>query len=277
MKVLFIGDIVGKSGRRIVSEKISQLRKEKGIDFVIANGENAAGGLGLTEKIAEELFTSEVDCLTSGDHLWSKKEIIPYLSRESRLLRPANFPPVVPGHGSKIFFTNEMNRIGVLCLQGRVFLKGIDCPFRTALSEIERLNMEGQGVKFHNPNSAIRIPIIVDIHAEATSEKIALGWYLDGKVSAVIGTHTHVQTADERILPKGTAYITDAGMTGPFDSVIGLKKEIAIQRFLTQLPLHYNAALNDVRLNGVILEIDSHSGKSLSIQRVEIKETTNHK
>ena len=271
MKVLFIGDVVAKPGRKIVSEKVPEIRKKKGVDFVIANGENAAGGLGLTEKLAEELYTSGVDCITMGDHLWSKKEIIPYLKKESRILRPANFPPGVPGSGSKIYLTENQERIGVLSLQGRVFLKELDCPFRASLPEIERLYTEEIGDKNRIPHSENRIPIIVDFHAEATSEKLALGCYLDGKVSAVLGTHTHVRTADERILPKGTAYITDVGMTGPFDSVIGMKKEIAIERFLTQVPHHYEAATEDVRLNGVILEIDPQTGKALSIERIEEK------
>jgi metallophosphoesterase (TIGR00282 family) len=280
MKVLFIGDIVGKAGRRIVTEKVPLLRKEKGMDFVVANGENAAGGLGLTEKLAEELFACGVDCITMGDHLWSKKEIIHYLSRESRVIRPANFPPGVPGLGSRIFTTEGNKKIGVLSLQGRVFLKELDCPFRSSLNEIERLNTE------YNPSPFTKggkeggfnhIPIIVDMHAEATSEKVAMGWYLDGKVSAVIGTHTHVQTADERILPKGTAYISDVGMTGPFDSVIGMKKEIALERFLTQVPHHYEPAIDDVRLNGVLLEIDTQTGNALSIERIELREEENSK
>ncbi len=254
LRVLFIADIIGKPGRRIVSLVLPIMKKEDKIDFVIANGENAASN-GLTENIVAKLYRYGVDCITTGNHLWDRKEIIPYLETDRRLLRPLNYPQSVPGYGYNIF-EKEGVKIGVINLSGRVFIKELDCPFRTVGRILEEIQKE------------TRI-IVVDAHAEATSEKQALGWFLDSKVSAVIGTHTHVQTADERILPGGTAYITDAGMTGPFDSVIGVKKEIAIERFLMQIPIRMDTAVNDVRLNGVIVDIDTDTGKTLSISRLE--------
>lgn len=254
LRVLFIADIIGKPGRRIVSLVLPIMKKEDKIDFVIANGENAASN-GLTENVVAKLYRYGVDCITTGNHLWDRKEIIPYLDTDRRLLRPLNYPQNVPGYGYNIF-EKEGVKIGVINLSGRVFIKELDCPFRTVGRILEEIQKE------------TRI-IVVDVHAEATSEKQAIGWFLDGKVSAVIGTHTHVQTADERILPGGTAYITDAGMTGPFDSVIGVKKEIAIERFLMQIPIRLDTAVNDVRLNGVIVDIDTDTGKTLSISRLE--------
>lgn len=249
---------MGKAGRRVASDIIPQLKDKREIDFAIANGENVAGGFGITENLAHKLYSYGIDCLTSGNHLWDRKEIISYLDSDPRLLRPANYPPGTPGFGSGIYETDRGMKIGVLCLMGRVFMKEIDCPFRVGEIEVEKLR---ERVK----------AIVVDMHGEATSEKVAMGRFLDGKVSAVVGTHTHVQTADETILPGGAAYVTDVGMTGAFDSVIGLKTEVAIQRFLTQIPHRLEAAKGDLRMNAVVLEIDEETGKAKSIERLELK------
>ncbi len=256
MKIFFIGDIIGSPGRKAVSAILPELKNKEKIDFVLANGENAAGGLGLTLKVVEELFSFGIDVITSGNHIWDKKDIFPIIAKDDRILRPANYPQGVIGSGSTVI-SMQGKRLGVINLSGRVFMKDLDCPFKASLREIESL-------KDKTPT------MIVDMHAEATSEKIAMGWYLDGKVSAVIGTHTHVQTADERILPQGTAYITDIGMTGSFDSVIGVKKEIILERFLTQVPVHLEVAKEDVALQGVIIEVDENTSKALSIKRINI-------
>jgi hypothetical protein len=256
MKILFIGDIIGRPGRQAVGKLLPGLLQEQRIDFVIANGENAAAGFGLTPAVLDYLFALGVDVVTSGNHLWDKKDILARLRQEKRLLRPANYPPEVPGNSSAVCQDKQGRKVGVFNLLGRVFMPAVDCPFRTADQVIAELKKETD-------------IIIVDMHAEATSEKIALGWYLDGRVSAVIGTHTHVMTADERILPQGTAYITDAGMTGGFDSVIGMEKEPIIEKFLTQLPAKFEVAEGDVRFNGVVLEVDDKSGKVQSIARIQ--------
>ncbi len=257
VRLLFIGDIVGKPGRQVVARELHRLVDRYLIDLVIANGENAAGGFGITEETANDLFKCGVHALTSGNHVWDKKESLDFIKHEKRLLRPANYPEGTPGQGSAFFFTAGGVRIAVLNLEGRVFMNNLDCPFRTAEREIERLRLE--------------TPIIlVDFHAEATSEKASLGWYLDGRVSAFIGTHTHVQTADERILPGGTAFLSDAGMTGAFDSVIGVKKEEAISKFLTQLPVKFDMAKNNLRLNGAVIEVDEQSGRAVSIERINL-------
>ena len=256
MRVLFIGDIVGRPGRRAVASLAPKLRRERGLDLVIANGENAAAGAGITDRVAEQLFGYGVDVITTGNHVWDKKEALP-LIEEGRILRPANYPPGVAGIGSTVAHTPDGVPLGVLNLQGRVFLKGIDCPYRVAKREIERLRSEA-------------VAILVDFHAEATAEKLSMGWYLDGEVAAVIGTHTHVQTADERVLPGGTAYITDVGMTGPFESVIGMEIQGSIQRMLTGLPVRLEPAKNDVHLCGVIVDIDVTSGHAASIERLNI-------
>jgi len=258
MKILFIGDVVGKPGRRAVRELLPRIVNDRGIDFVIANCENAASGFGVTREIVEELFENRIDVLTSGNHIWDKKEVLDYIEEYEALLRPANYPPEVPGHGSIVMPHPSGAYVGVINLMGRVFMQPLECPFRTAIEEIERLQKKTK-------------IIVVDIHAEATSEKIALGWHLDGEVSAVLGTHTHVQTADDRVLPGGTAYLTDAGMTGAFDSVIGIKKDLILERFMTQLPNKFEVAKGDVRLQGVILDIDEASGKSLGIERLSVK------
>lgn len=257
MKILFIGDIVGKPGRRAVRELLPQLMVERSVDFVIANCENAAAGFGVTREVVEDLYGYRVDVLTSGNHVWDKREVLDFIDDYETLLRPANYPDGVPGRGSVVMPIAGGAYVGVLNLLGRVFMPAVDCPFRTAEREIEK-------IKRKTPL------VIVDFHAEATSEKQALGWFLDGKVTAVIGTHTHVQTADEEIRPGGTAYITDAGMTGPFDSVIGTRKEAILERFLHQVPNKFDVAKRDVRLQGVIVEADVNTGRALKIERVSI-------
>ncbi len=257
VNLLFIGDIVGKPGRQAIARDLHRLVDRYSIDIVIANGENASGGFGITAETARELFACGVHLFTSGNHIWDKKEALEYLKREERIIRPANYPEGAPGKGSTVVVTPGGTKVGVINLEGRVFMNNLDCPFKIAEKEIAAL-------------SAVTNVILVDFHAEATSEKISLGWYLDGKVSAVVGTHTHVQTADERILPGGTAYITDVGMTGAFDSVIGVRKDEPIYKFLTQLPAKFEVAKKDLRLNGVVMTIDETSGKALSIERVNI-------
>lgn len=257
--VLFIADIVGKPGMEAVTHHLPELKEKYNIHLTIANGENCASGKGLTLNIAESLFSLGVDVITSGNHIWNRESIIPHLDQNPSILRPLNYPKESPGKGSFIIQIKNKQSIGVINLQGRSFMYSIDCPFKTITSEIERLKKKG-----------VR-SIIVDFHAEATAEKIALGWYLDGQVSAVIGTHTHVQTADERILPGGTAYITDAGMTGPYHSVIGMDKDASIRRFITQLPVHYKMAHDDIRIAGVIIDLDIQSGRALSISRYQLE------
>jgi metallophosphoesterase (TIGR00282 family) len=257
MRLLFIGDIFGKPGRRLVQEKLHGLIQEYRADFCIANVENAAGGFGITPQIAEDLLKSEIDVLTSGNHIWDKRAIIPYLSEQPRLLRPHNYPAGNPGCGIFVGDTNCGVRIGVLNLQGRVFMAAIDCPFVTGRAAIEQ-------IRKHTP------VIIVDFHAEATSEKQAFGWYMDGLVSAVVGSHTHVQTADERILPRGTAYITDLGMVGGHDSVIGSVPDLALDRFLRQIPVRLEPASGNLRICGVVIDIDDSTGRALAIQRLNI-------
>lgn len=257
MRVLFIGDIIGKAGRQAIEGVLEKVIANYGIEFTIANGENAAGGMGITPPIAIDILNQGVDVLTSGNHIWAKKEIIPFLDEESRILRPANYPAQVPGRGSGIFPLSNGKKVGVLNLEGRVFMKHLDCPFRVGEKEIEILRQQTN-------------IIIVDFHAEATSEKMAMGWFLNGKVSAVLGTHTHVQTCDERIMNEGTAYITDVGMTGPMDSVIGIRKEIALERLLTQIPWKFDVAKEEIELQGVVVEVDPETGKSRNIQRIKV-------
>ena len=257
MKILFIGDIVGKPGRRAVRELLPGIIEERRIDFVIANCENAAAGFGVTAEIVEELYGAHIDVLTSGNHIWDKKEQVAFILSDPRIIRPANYPAGAPGVGSALLTTPGGVKVAVLNLEGRVFMKSLECPFLVADREIQRLKQE--------------TPIIfVDFHAEATSEKSALGWYLDGRVSALVGTHTHVQTADERILPQGTAFLTDAGMTGSFDSVIGMGKEETIHRFLTQLPAKFEVGKKDIRLNAVVIGVDETCGKAVSIERINM-------
>ncbi|HWR58188.1 MAG TPA: TIGR00282 family metallophosphoesterase [Thermodesulfovibrionales bacterium] len=257
MKVLFIGDIVGTVGRAAVKALLPALLDRYKIEFVIANGENAAGGFGITEKVAQEIFGYGIHVITSGNHIWDKKEALHYIAKENRLLRPSNYPPGVPGYGSVVQTVSHGMKIAVLNISGRVFMSNIDCPFRVGIDEIERLRKETD-------------LIIIDFHAEATSEKIAFGYYVDGKVSAVIGTHTHVQTADEKILPGGTAYITDVGMTGPSVSVIGVEKEQIIERFLLQMPRKFETAKGCAIFSSIVIEIDEKTGKSTAVQRLQL-------
>lgn len=259
MNILFIGDIVGKPARKALSKFLFRIQQEQEINFIIANAENIAGGIGVTKETAQELFSLGVNVLTSGNHIWAKKEVIQYLNEEKRLLRPLNYPKPCAGSGYIIEQTNSNNKIAVVNLMGRLYLQSLDCPFR-AIEDVLQLIKKETNI------------IIVDFHAEATSEKIAMGWFLDGKVSAVIGTHTHVQTADECLLPNQTAYITDVGMVGPYNSVIGMDKEAAISRFLTQLPIKLEVAKGNCIFGGVVISVDEISGKSLSIKRLLLRE-----
>ena len=259
MNILFIGDIVGRPGRDLVHRGLRGLVEHYGIDLVIANAENSANGFGITRDIGHTLLEWGVDVMTSGNHIWDKKEVLEYIVTEPRLLRPANYPAGVPGRGSYVAQTGDGRAIGVINLMGRVFMVPIDDPFAGALREIEAIRHR------------TRI-IFVDMHAEATSEKIAMGWYLDGKVTAVIGTHTHVQTADDRILPNGTAYLTDAGMTGPHDSIIGMEKEPSLARFLNGMPSKFEPAIGNPRLNGVVIEADEKTGRATKITRISYSE-----
>jgi len=258
VKILFIGDIVGSPGREAVDALVPMIKNRDGVGFVIANGENAAGGSGVTPSIAKDLFEYGVDVITSGDHIWKKRELVDVLDDYHNIIRPANYPAGVPGSGFGIIESTGGVPVGVINLVGRVFMEAVECPFRVAREAVEDLSKKTK-------------VILLDFHAEATSEKIAMGWYLDGLVSAVMGTHTHVQTADERVLPQGTAYITDVGMTGPHDSVIGRRKEQILTRFITQLPTRFEMAEDDIQLNGAIIDIDEKTGKARSIVRVHEK------
>jgi 2',3'-cyclic-nucleotide 2'-phosphodiesterase len=257
MRVLFIGDIFGKPGRKVLQEKLRGLLHEHSIDFCIANGENAAGGFGITPEIVDELLANDVDLLTTGNHVWDKRAIIQYIREQPRLLRPYNYPARTPGNGFFVGNTRRAVKIGVLNVQGRVLMPALECPFRSADEAIQKIRRETP-------------VIIVDFHAEATSEKQAFGWYVDGRVSAVFGTHTHVQTADERLLPKGTAYITDVGMTGPHDSVIGSVPELSLERFLYHMPVRLEPASNNLRVCGAVVDIDDASGRAQSILRINV-------
>ncbi|HVU08380.1 MAG TPA: TIGR00282 family metallophosphoesterase [Verrucomicrobiae bacterium] len=255
MKLLFIGDIVGEPGRKAVKTLLPKLREQHALDFVIANGENSAGGSGITPKTAAEIFSAGVDVITSGDHLWDQKEVLELLADEKRFLRPLNYPPDVPGRGTGIFEIGKL-KIAVVNAQGRTFMQPpLDNPFLIAADEVKKLR---ERTKI----------IFVDFHAEATSEKIAFARFLDGQVSAVVGTHTHVQTADEQIFPGGTAYLSDAGFTGPHESVLGREIEPVIKKFLTAMPQRFEVAKNNVILHGAVIEIDEVSGKAIQIQRV---------
>lgn len=257
MRILFIGDIFGQAGRRMVRDTLPLLREEFEPDLVLANAENAAAGFGITPPLVEELLDLNIAVLTSGNHIWDKKEIYPYLREhlDGRLLRPANYPEVAPGHGLYVGNTPAGIGYAVINLQGRVFMPAIDCPFRKADALLHSIP----------PEVKIRI---VDMHAEATSEKQAMGWYLDGRVTAVLGTHTHVPTADETVLPQGTAYLTDLGMTGPYESIIGMERQAVIRKFLDQLPTRFEVAKGDVRLSAALLEADPQTGRALSISRI---------
>jgi hypothetical protein len=260
MNILFISDIVGNPGRRVVRQHLHGLKEKYSTALVVANGENAAGGFGITPDVTYELLDMGIDVLTSGNHIWDKKEVVDFIGKEDRLLRPANFPQGVPGYGSALITAGNGVKVGVLNLMGRVFMTNLDCPFVAAKNEVGLLKKSGAQV------------VLVDFHAEATSEKMALAWYMDGDATAVIGTHTHVQTADERVLPKGTAYITDAGMTGPYNSVIGVTSELAIHRFLTQMPQRFDTAKGPAALQAVVITADPKTGLAKGIERISLKE-----
>lgn len=260
MNVLFLGDIVGKPGRHAIATWLDRLKHDYAVDIVVANAENAAGGLGVTPGILRELERNGIHGFTLGNHTWRKKELAPALKDMPHVLRPANYPEETPGRGAMVLATPAGPQLGVINLQGRVFIEGFDCPFKAATREIEALQRETPC-------------ILVDMHAEATAEKVAMGWHLDGRCSAVVGTHTHVQTADERILPGGTAYITDVGMCGPRDSVIGVEHERIVSKFITGMPTEFRVAKGPMMLNGVFLRIDDASGRAESIQRVVMHET----
>jgi len=257
MNILFIGDIVGRPGRELIRKGVRALAEKHEADLVIANAENAAAGFGITKDIGDTILEHGVDVMTSGNHIWDKKEVLEYLPREPRLLRPANFPAGVPGRGSIVGRTRTGEPVAVLNLMGRVFMTPLDDPFALALREVETLRARAR-------------VIFVDFHAEATSEKIAMGWHLDGQVTAVVGTHTHVQTADERILPKGTACLTDAGMTGPHDSIIGVTVDAALGRFINGMPAKFEAATGPGRLNAVIVTADPRTGRATAIERLNL-------
>lgn len=258
MKVLLIGDVMGRPGRELVETHLPSLIEEFQLDFVVANAENAAHGFGVTPDIADELLRMGIDVLTSGNHIWDRKEILEYISADSRLLRPANFPAASPGRGWLIASSRSGRKVAVTNLQGRIFMAPSDDPFAVGMRIVEHLRKE--------------TPIIlVDMHGEATSEKQAMGWYLDGRVTAVFGTHTHVPTADHRILPEGTAFVTDVGMTGPYDSIIGMDKDQIIQKFLDQMPSRFQVARGNPVLEAMLVEVDPQTGRGLSIHRITRK------
>lgn len=257
MRILFIGDIFAKVGRDLVKRAVPALVRARDIDLVIANGENAAGGFGLTREISHELFGTGIAVMTSGNHVWDKREVLTFIDEEPRLLRPFNYPAGTPGSGSTIVTTPSGARVGILNLMGRVFMQAIDDPFTLGRAEAERL-------KQHAP------VVFVDFHAEATSEKVAMGWHLDGLATAVVGTHTHVQTADSQVLPGGTAYCTDVGMTGPHDGVIGVERGPVLHRFLTGLPTKFDTASGMPRLHGLVVTADESSGRATGIERLSL-------
>ena len=258
MRLLFVGDIVGRPGRDVLRRCLKSLVTQHGADVVIVNVENAAGGSGVTREITDEVLGLGVHALTSGNHIWSKREVMEFIDDEPRLIRPANYPAGAPGAGSFVFDAPSGTRVGVINVMGRVFLANIDDPFSTATREIAAVRARGARI------------IVVDMHAEATSEKVALGWHLDGQATAIVGTHTHVQTADERVLPGGSAYITDVGMTGAHDGVIGMERTSVIARFLTGLPSKMENATGDVRLNAVLIEANDETGRAASIARISV-------
>lgn len=254
INVLMIGDIVGRPGRNAAKQYLKENAER--YDFIIANGENAAGGNGITQEILHELYHASIDFFTMGNHVWDKKEILQFIEHEPNLIRPANYPPGTPGRGTNVIKLRQGVKIGLINLSGRVFMPPLDCPFRLAEQLVEEMRKETP-------------VIIIDFHAEATSEKMAFGWFMDGRVSAVLGTHTHIQTADERILPHGTGYITDVGMTGPYNSVLGVEKGIVINKFVTQLPVRFEIADGEMQFNGVALQIDEKTGLCTKITRIQ--------
>lgn len=255
MRVLFIGDIVGEPGRHVISKVLHKVMSRHRVDVILGNGENVAGGFGITPEIAADLFDFGLSVITLGNHAWDKKEITDFMRKEPRLLRPANYPEGVPGQGTILMDVPGGGKLGVLQIMGRAFMPTVDCPFQRAKQEVARLQKTTRA-------------ILVDMHAETTSEKMAMGHFLDGEVTAVVGTHTHVQTADEQILPKGTAYITDIGMTGPIHSVIGMKKDMVIKKFLTQMPQRFEVASGPAALSAVLIDLDPATGKAVGIQRL---------
>ncbi len=261
MKILVVGDVVGSPGRGIMKKALPHVFREHDVDYCIANVENAAGGFGVTKDVCDEIRGLGVDCMTSGNHIWDKKEILPWVGQLPELLRPANYPPSQPGRGSHVGKGKDSGvPVATLNLSGRVFMNGaLDDPFRVGMAEVERLRKEAKVV-------------IVDMHGEATSEKMAIAYYLDGLVTAVVGTHTHVPTCDQRVLPKGTGYCSDIGMTGPYDSVIGVEKEPIIQRFLTGMPARFETAKGDPRLAAVVIDADQQTGRAHSIERLLLSE-----
>lgn len=257
VRILMLGDIVGRPGRECVKALLPALKKQYKVDVTVANGENLASGAGFTEKTALEVFNCGVDLLTMGNHVWDRRESIEYLEREKRIVRPLNYPPGAPGHGFVVYNVGD-KKMAVINISGRVYMPALDCPFRAAEQAVAQLR-------------EITPVILVDFHAEATSEKIAMGHFLDGRVSMVLGTHTHVQTADEKILPGGTAYITDVGMTGPYESILGVEPGLIIRKFLTQMPVRFEVAKDPVcQLNGVVVEVDAGTGKAQNIERVNL-------
>ncbi len=259
-KALVLGDVVGRPGREVIEKQLPAFIQKEGIHFAVANGENASGGSGITPEVAKRLLASGLDVITTGDHVWKKKEVIQLLEAEPRILRPANYSPMAPGKGWAVVESHMGIPVGVINLLGRVFMQPVDCPFRAADEVLREISGKAK-------------VIIVDMHAEATSEKIAMGWYLDGRVSAVVGTHTHVQTADERILPNGTAYITDLGMTGPYKSILGRDIDKVLKAIVTQMPTRFEVAEKDVRMSGAIITVDSSTGKALEIKRIVLHES----
>jgi metallophosphoesterase (TIGR00282 family) len=259
MNILFIGDIIGRPGRELIRKGLRGVVERHQVDFVIANAENSAAGFGITKDVGDALLEMGIDVMTSGNHIWDKREALDYIAAEPRLLRPANYPAGVPGRGSCVTHSGDGRAVGIVNVMGRVFMTPIDDPFAVVLREIESIR----------PKTRV---IIVDFHAEATSEKVSMGWHLDGKVTLVVGTHTHVQTADERILPQGTAYLTDAGMTGPHDSIIGMEREPSLSRFLTGLPSKFEPATGNPRLNGIVVAADEKTGRATGVTRISYSE-----
>ena len=258
MRILFVGDIFGNLGRKVLKKHLGDIKRENNIDFCIVNAENAAAGRGITYFIASDLYGMGVDCITLGNHTWGKSDIVDFIDSDLKMVRPANYPEELPGKGSRVITNVNDKKIGVINVLGRVYMEGVDCPFRAIEREVSYLK---QFVKV----------IIVDVHAEATSEKYAIAWDADGKVSAVLGTHTHVQTADDRIMPKGTAFLTDVGMTGPYDGIIGVDRNIILKKFKTYMPQRFEPATGMAQINAVILDIDDESGKANKIERINMK------
>ncbi len=256
MRILFLGDVVGKPGRRALIATVPRLIDRERLDLVIANAENESGGMGVDPRGAQELLDAGVDVLTSGNHVWRRRAIVEFMGRTSRLLRPANFPPGVPGRGWMVCETAAGTPVAVVNLIGRVFMDAVDCPFRTIESLLPQVRARAR-------------VIVVDMHAEATSEKLAMGWFLAGKVSAVVGSHTHVPTADERVLPGGTGFITDAGMCGPVDSVLGIDKDLILRRFLTHMPVKFEVASGRSVVQGVLVDVDADTGQAQAMRRVQ--------